>query len=263
MSKLLFCLQMWRGDAEAASSLLRLLADVAPDGKYPEADLLVSFTHDAPANEDAIRYAARAFGRVHTFRCQKGPEGWPCGPNHQAEQTWRYFVASVRSGRWNYSGIFLAEPDGIPCSRDWLVRVASEWDKCGANALGCFVPQGPSGVADHVNGNLILSAHLSDIRKDFARAPRDIAWDWHYRKFLMEQAKPSETIFSDYKTPSTDPEVLIRERHFVKGHPQHGTPVRPAWLHGTKNWQVVHQAMREFLQIAEKSSEKPVDTLAG
>jgi hypothetical protein len=255
MSQLLFCLQMWKGDVDAASSLLRLIADIAPPGKYQEADLLVSVTNNAPIDNEAVRYAARAFNRVHTFRCSVGPEGWPCGPNHQAEQTWRYYCASIRSGRWKYTGIFLAEPDGIPCSRDWLTRVADEWNGCGKNAMGCFVPSGPQGVSDHVNGNLILSHKLGAIRMDFARAPRDLAWDWHYRQFLMGQAHPSTTIFSDYKTPDLEPEVLVRPRVWSPGHPLHGTPdVNPAWLHGTKHWQIVHPAMRRFLQAEAKTA---------
>lgn len=250
--KLLFCMQMWSGDADAAYSLLELLADIALPEKYTRADLLISFKQEAPTRMDAIARIGRAFDRVHTFRCQKGPEGWPGGPNHQAEQTWRYFMSRIQMRVWDYSGIFLAEADGIPCGRDWLDRVTDEWDACGRSGMGCFVPGGPKGSANHVNGNMIMGPRLSELRSDFARAPRDLAWDWHHRKFLMENCHPATSIFSDYKVPDIDIEALIRPRKYQGDHPLSGKECAPAWLHGTKNWQVVHPALRKFLQLSLK-----------
>lgn len=258
MKPLLFALQFWDQDAAAAHSLLELIADIVAPNKYEGVDLLISVKNETPLDIQWVAKVGRAFDRVYTFRCAAGPKGWPAGPNHQAEQTWRYFVQQVRSGRWKHSGLFLAEPDGIPCSRDWMERIKIEWDACGRPAMGCMCPSGPSGAADHVNGNLIMSIALNDLRADFARAPRDLAWDWFYRKFLIDNSHPARTIFSDYKTPDVDPEILTRPRTFTKHHPLFGQPeFRPAWLHGPKNWQEVHPAMRKFLQL---SSEKPIDS---
>lgn len=249
--KLLLALQYWKGDAEAASGLMRLLADLAPSDRYIEADLLISVKWDTPFDMDAIRYAARGFHQVHSFRAQGHEEDWPRSPNGLAYETYRWFIRLNRLGNWNYSGVWLIEPDSVPVARDFLPRIAAEWKATLAarkHLLGFVVGYDDKRGVDHMNGNCIISRDFIHNHPAFAGAVTNAAWDMQHRKAMLQHGVASRLIFSDYASGSTDCSRLFGSFSLPRVHPLFGeSPLRPAWVHGWKQWKVTQQCVRDRL----------------
>lgn len=246
--KFLMALQTWPGDLAQADALTRLLVDctVAANGgqKSPHADLIFCVRHDTELPAELVRYAAKAFTNVRTFRARNRVEGWPMGPNNLAMESYRYFVSKQQAGVWNYSGLWLTEPDSVPLASDFLARISREWcstDKPILGSLiGSFSGQGSMAGQGHVNGNCLLAPSLADTLPDLLSRPTPIAWDAQHRREMVRLAKPSVQIFSDYKlgdsvNPWRDCGHLWRPIEYFDEHPLKGVQFRPAWLHGCKD----------------------------
>lgn len=244
--RLLLCLQMWSGDRDAGNSLLRLIADLAP-AKYDFADLLVSVQRDCPFDHDAINYAARLFSRTFTFRCVSSARGWPQGPNAQVTETWNYFMRNVRSGRFNHEGIWFIEPDGVPLRRTWLDEVYAEWVESPALILGFIGPIYKGTMAGHINGNLVARKAVDSRLPGWPNAPAGVAWDQHWDARSLPYAQSSRLIHSDYRCKLRDCDHLFEPRRDVVL----GEVVRPAFLHGVKQYRVAHACVRSRLLPTE------------
>lgn len=251
--KLLVALQYHVTDQDAAVGLARLIADLVPESKCPYADFLFSASFQAEHDLATIRYVARKFDQVRTYRCIKNVNGWPQGPNNQAHETARHFAHMVHSGRWHYSGILLAEPDCVPLKRDWIKLLFDEWHAGTQNCLGPWVTYGPPPYQQHINGNAIFGPRFILSNSQIFRAPDWIGWDAHNAGFLMAEGRASKWIFSDYQhgtpgNPWRDCDWLFSDRPIFEPHPlwRHG-PQSPAWLHGCKRWDLAQACVRERL----------------
>jgi hypothetical protein len=246
--KLLLCLQFWEGDAQAASSLLRLMADIAPSAGYLNVDLLVSAKRDCELDMAAIQYAGRVFGQTHTFRCTSSARGWPSGPNSQIVETWRWFIRQNRMGRWDYEGIWFIEPDGVPLRRSWLSEVYDEWCLSDKLILGFVGPAWKSKEPGHVNGNLVARRALDQKLPGWPNAAGSVAWDQFWDKKQIPHAQASRLIYSDYKL-GTEKRPLNGCDHLFENRPDQctGEVLSPAFLHGVKDFKQAHECIRSRL----------------
>lgn len=244
--RILVCVQMWAGDRDAAMSMLRLMADIAPNGKY-DADLLVAVRFDCPFDLAGIMQIARSWRQVFTYRSTTKESGWPAGCNSVQHDVLRHYFEKCRRGEWKYEAILMLEADCAPLSRDWLQRINDEWKSCGKPVLGYARPT-EDGTPDHTNAVACYSQRLSQIRPDFPQMRTDVGLDWAYRTWLLSHTCPSRTIFMDYAFQYFDEERLFALRSFSGKHPLAGqAPFLPAILHGGKRWQEIHAAIRAKL----------------
>lgn len=252
MSKLLYALQFYEGDREAAMSLARLVADLI-DGKCADADLMFATNTTADFDHDTMRYCARKFSQVRTFRAVKKAEGWPIGPNNQAHETARYFAQQCMIGRWKYSGILLGEPDCVPLRKDWLHLLREEWEKGPPTILGPWVTSGPKPFYQHINGNAIFGPEFVYKNTQIFRCEDWLGWDAANAQFLMSHGRPSLWMYSDYQLGTENNhwkgcEHLFSRRGMRKPHPFWKLKDQEvAYLHGAKRWDLAQACVRERL----------------
>lgn len=265
--KLLVCLQTWSGDLAQADTLARLLVDVTLHSnagqKSPHADFLLCVRWDTDLPMDLVRYCAKAFVNVRTFRTRNRVTGWPQGPNSVASELYQYFLSKQQSGVWNYSGMFFSEPDSVPTAIDCVARIHREWVATDMPVLGAFIGAFPGGKdwtgTEHVNGNLVIASDFAKIHPQVLAAVPNIAWDAHWRRELRANAKASLNIHSDYKVGLPENpwdgncERLWRPIKHSGSHPLAGVEFTPSWIHGIKSERGIQCARERLLLTGVKS----------
>lgn len=255
MKPLLLALQFHVTDYEAAMSLVELICDTMEPGQEQFADFMFAASARADLDRHIVREAARRFRQVHTFRCTKDINGWPAGPNNQAFEVAHHFASMCLSGRWEYAGMLLAEPDCVPLRRDWIELLTREWHDGPPTCLGPWVTCGPAPYNQHINGNSIFGPHWIATHKQAFRAPSPIGWDAFNAGMIMSSGRASRWIFSDYvlgteRNPWRGCDDLFKPREILAPHPlARNGPQSPAWLHGPKCWKEAHACVRERLSL--------------
>jgi hypothetical protein len=240
-----------------AMNLARLIADVIPERKCSDFDMLFAASANADFDMPTIRYCARKFGQVRTFRCVKDINGWPAGPNNQAHETARYFAQQCMSGRWNYAGILLGEPDCVPLKREFFALIAAEWRQGPQTVMGPWITCGPAPYYQHINGNAVFGPHFVYNHPTIFRADDWIGWDAANADLLMQHGRASKWMYSDYQhgqdhNPWRDCDHLFSKREYRQPHPFWKLGVQDvAYLHGVKAWEKAHECVRERLLSEE------------
>lgn len=259
--KLLYCLQYHKGDQEMAMSLARLVADVIEERKCADADMLFAASANADFDHGTMRYCARKFSQVRTFRCINDINGWPAGPNNQAHESARHFAQQVQTGRWNYSGILMGEPDCVPLRRDFFRILRTEWEKGPQTVMGPWVTHGPTPYNQHINGNSIFGPKFIYQNTNIFRADDWIGWDAANANMLMTHGRASLWMHSDYKLgdDSVNPwkgcDHLFIDQEFRKPHPHWRLGSHEvAYLHGVKAWEEAQLCVRQKL-LSETTKE--------
>lgn len=251
-----------------AMALARLMADIIPERKCPHADMLFAASANADFDHDTIRYCARKFDQVRTFRTKKDINGWPAGPNNHAHETARFFAQQVLSGRWKYSGILLGEPDCVPLRRDVFKLLQEEWLKGAPTVLGPWIVNGPVPYNQHINGNAIFGASFVYNNPNIFRADDWIGWDAQNAGFLLAHGRASMWIYSDYqhgtaKNPWQGCEHLFSRRALLKPHPFYRLGEQEvAYLHGIKKWDLAHRCVRSKLLAQTFPEDEETDRQA-
>lgn len=178
MSKILLALQFYPGDQKAAMSLARLLADLEPRHS-DQADMLFAGRFDVKHDREAIAHVARSFNII-PFVSRRTGTGWPHGCNELWFDTMDFCRENILLKKWPaYKAILTFEADCVPLQTDWIERLHKAWDSRtpeGSICAGALL----SAPAEHINGNMLISAALPDlemIRKIGGSAP-NAGWDY-------------------------------------------------------------------------------------
>lgn len=240
-NRLLIAVCFWEGDVKAAEKLTRYLADL--ETKHCElADLLLLHRFDCPPpSADWVRHVSRRFN-TYTAKGNLCLTGWPQGCNG----TWYNMVSWIRDSIRDkacpsYKAVFCCEPDGAPCSVDWVSEMSLEWDSLEAGKptyqAGAMVhfPQ------THINGGSCLlscdpkflewaveantSVHLKG-GWDYVLAPKFRKWGW----------ADIPRMRSYYNTPkfSVADWVQMRKEKLI-------------WVHGDKSGCLIDYGRQDFL----------------
>lgn len=267
MSKILYALQYHSGDQKAAMSLARLMADIIPEKKCLDADMMFAASANADIDMATVRYCARKFAQVRTFRCIKDINGWPAGPNNQAHEVARYFAQQVQTDRWKYTGILMGEPDCVPTRRDVFSLLNEEWKKGPHTILGPWVTSGPAPYNQHINGNSIFGPAFIYTNPDLFRCDPWIGWDAANANFIMHHGRASLWMYSDYQlgteqNPWKGCEHLFSDRPLRQPHPFWNLRTQKvAYVHGVKRWDLAQACVRERLlgeTIDESLKHEPI-----
>lgn len=264
MSKILYALQYHKGDQKAAMALARLMADIIPEKKCADADMMFAASANADYDFDTIRYCARRFASVRTFRCVKDINGWPAGPNNQAHETARYFAQQCQTGRWKYTGILMGEPDCVPLRRDVFALLNKEWQAGPPTVLGPWVTSGPPPYQQHINGNSIFGPQFIYSNPQIFRCDEWIGWDAANAGLLLQHGRASLWMHSDYQlgtpqNPWKGCDHLFSRRELCKPHPFWKLKDQEvAYLHGVKRWDLAQACVREKL-LGEKTDESKIN----
>jgi len=259
MKKYLIALQYSPLDQELAFKLADLIADIQ-EQPTDLADFMFSYRNDStPPSQELISKLKLKFKNVYTYKAVNFATGWPAGCNALALETYGEFFKRCRSKEWNYCAVQLMESDSVPLARDWIAQLSREWHECDwqwplgnkQHILGAYFVES-DGIA-HCNGNCLISSDYLKINKAFKHAT--IAWDCEHKVSMMENARPSKLIYSDYqlcteRKPLECCEDLWKRREFGIGNPLHGEDIRPIFLHGPKTDQGI-KCVRARFGLAE------------
>lgn len=236
-----------------AMNLARLVADVMPDGRSGDADMMFAASANADFDHATMRYCARKFGQVRTFRCLRDINGWPAGPNNQAHEVATHFAQMCRTGRWDYSGILMGEPDCVPLRRDFLTLLRQEWDQGPKTVLGPWVTNGPAPYNQHINGNSIFGPDFIYNHRQIFKAEDGIGWDAQNAGLLLKHGRASMWMYSDYQlgqpqNPWKGCDHLFSRRPLREPHPFWKlVDQEVAYCHGIKAWEEAQECVRQRL----------------
>ena len=229
--------------------------------------MMFAASANADFDYDTMRYCARKFAQVRTFRVTKDINGWPAGPNNQAHETARYFAHQVQTGRWAYSGILLGEPDCVPLRRDVFALLNREWQQGPKTVLGPWVTSGPPPYNQHINGNSIFGPEFIYRHPEIFRCDDWIGWDAANAQLLMQHGRASLWMYSDYQlgtpqNPWKGCDHLFSRRGMRKPHPfWHLVDQEVAYLHGVKRWDLAQACVRNRLlgeSLDESTTNEPI-----
>ena len=212
-SKILLALQYYPGDRDDAMSTARMLADVQ-GGHSDLADLCFVSRHDTTADPQTVVYTSRAFN-VMTIRSRRSGTGWPHGPNELWFDLIDQTHERISCGHWPaYKAVLTFEGDTTVLSRDWIRGLVDEWDRrpSGSNMVGSL----QAAPAEHINGNMLVSAdlgYLAKIRSIGGCSP-NAGWDYACRdQFRAWGWAPTEKIVSWWKSKTLlEPDYLELQR---------------------------------------------------
>jgi hypothetical protein len=224
MANLLLCLQLSPVDAQMAVELARLIADIE-DGSPSKCKpaWLVSFRKDTPLTRVAEieNQLCNYFDNVWISQAREHAIGWPAGPN----ALWRSAMADVYQLSTDGSlepaaGVFLFEPDCVPMREDWIDALDEAYGAREKPIMG-NVHDG-----SHINGNAIFPLKACKDWPQLLSTPRDVAWDWFHRTFIMEHGQDTPLLTQVYKRK----QIQRAEWGAIQK-----CGVRPAVLHGVKD----------------------------
>lgn len=237
--KIALVLQFWEGDKAQAMALARLLADLEP-AHTGLADFIFVHRYDCEPDDATIKYVSRRFN-VFTHRSARRSTGWPRGCNGLffggVEYLYHMSAENARTPR--YKAAFFMEADTCPLHRAWLPWLHAKWDdfKGKASIAGVRVV-GPT-IAEHINGNCVLSGNLKFLHwlVKVAGEPANAGWDYalagEFRRWGAGEIKGMEF---HWKAPSMTEEDLtvLRDRGTI-------------WLHGIKDFSALDFARKTLL----------------
>lgn len=239
-NKMLLIAQYWQGDRTQMKGLLKLIADMEPEGASSIADLVIVNRFDAePLEPAALHYLARKF-HVFTHKSLRQGTGWPVGCNSLTfgALEWFYSMSAERLGIPRYKAGFLLEADCCPLNRDWLRIFDNAWNRLRGRACiaGCQV-EGPS-IARHINGNMFVSGNLRFLHW-LARKVNENGTGWDYglaEDFRKWGAAVMPGMAFRWRTPTLSEAELqsIQDSGIV-------------WLHGVKDLSAQAFARKKLL----------------
>jgi hypothetical protein len=154
----LICIQFWPGDKAGAMRAAKLIADIEPQHR-DDVDFLFAARFDATHDQRMVEYVSRKFDvRTMTVKSRAAGHPWGCWVLWFSIHEWVYHMK--RAGQIpDYKWVFAFEADSHPITRDWVTGVGQEWERLaaeGAHVVGAETFH----WAQHINGNLMLSADL-------------------------------------------------------------------------------------------------------
>jgi hypothetical protein len=166
--------------------------------------------HDA----ETIAYVARSFNTV-PFVAKRTGTGWPHGCNELWFDTVEFCRQNILLKKWPaYKAILTFESDCVPMQPDWIERLHKAWDArqpAGSICAGSL----QTAPAEHINGNMLLSADLNDlemIRKIGGAAPNS-GWDYYIAPRLKRRGwSPIKEILSYWQMKTCPREVFDQLR---------------------------------------------------
>jgi len=161
--KFLTVLQMWEGDAEAACSLARLLADIQGGAVNQETDLMLLYRQDCRPRPKLELYCQDVFANVHVLSTRRKDAGFPAGPNAMWCELMQHAEIMHKLGKWDYTAVLTTEGDACPLTKDWSAKLLAAWEEANAPVAGCWMPGSFSQSADigHINGNAMFDVALA------------------------------------------------------------------------------------------------------
>src|SRR5260221_6916564 len=222
MANLLLCLQMSPIDALAAVDLAELIADIE-DGQPCQCKpaWLVSYRKDTTVTRvhGVESQLCNYFGDVWVAQAREHGNGWPAGPNALWRSTMSDVYRLFEQGKIQAPGVLTFEADCVPMRVDWIDRLDEAYGKRVKPVLGNV-------HGDHINGNAIFPVTLAKDWPEMMQSPREIAWDYFHKDFLMENGEDTPFITQLYKRKQlTKPEWVGTKK----------SGERPALLHGIKD----------------------------
>jgi hypothetical protein len=230
MSNLLFALQVCPIDCDAALDLCKLIAELEQD--HPAANppsWLIVYRRDTPRSRiwTAQSLLSKYFNRVWATEAEHFGSGWPTGSNALWRSTMEDIERLHHAGDINEEGVLTFEPDCCPLQSNWIDLLQREYDERTKPIVGnAHDQEAQGGVARHINGNAMFPVWLAHKWPQLLETPISVAWDYHHREFILNQAQDTNLITSYYRR-----KVLTdQEWKYVQ---KNGT--RPALLHGVKD----------------------------
>jgi hypothetical protein len=232
--------------------LLRLLCALE---KEKRSDVVMMLTHryDMKVDPKIVAEVSEKFDVVVHVTTKRG-NGWPEGPNAMFSDGYTKVVNMTRSGM-KVSGVMFIECDCVPLAENWIDLIKAEWEEArkeGKLVLGPWLEKADANMR-HINGNCVLSPLFWKECRGIFNCPPQIAWDAYHASAMMANAKPSRTIFSDYKLGSDEnpwkgDADLWKERSYgAKENPLYGEKFKPCWLHGSKLMKGILAAKKRLL----------------
>jgi len=251
--------------------LARLIADLQPE---PTEELGFMFCPKADTNVDlaVAEYVCQKFPYTCIYHCSTQLQGWPRGPNAQVHEIYQkfYSLTHTRREEFGYCAILLGEPDCVPLTQDWFLKLQWEWHNCdwdwpGGNrqqVLGCWLTGDDSTCGSpHINGNCMLGPSFGDVYSAFKGGTHHGAWDTTHSQAMMRFGRPSKFIYSAYRldspeTPIPDCADLWKPRMMHGSNPLANVPLSTVYLHGCKSMKA-QQCVREKFGLGEPPPPPP------
>ena len=207
--KINVALQFWDGDRTRAMHLARFIADLEP-----EFNNLVDFTFvarwDAQHDDPTVEYVSKKF-KTWKLKGRRMGTGWPRGCNDLALDLFLQSAMKVSRKEWpDHKALYLIESDVMPLRRDWLAKLAEEWDATtskGKLVLGAWCPFHSS--VGHINGNMLVAPDIARKVNHITLCPAHTGWD----AFLAPKFAPhwvkSKIMQNHYDYRSNIPEEIL------------------------------------------------------
>jgi hypothetical protein len=182
--KFLTVLQMWEGDAEAACSLARLLADIQGGAVNQETDLMLLYRQDCRPRPKLELYCQDVFANVHVLSTRRKDAGFPAGPNAMWCELMQHAEIMHKLGKWDYTAVLTTEGDACPLTKDWSAKLLAAWEEANVPVAGCWMPGSFSQSADigHINGNAMFDVALAQKIPKLYSCPQQHSWDMFFSK---------------------------------------------------------------------------------
>lgn len=229
--KILVIMQYWEEDQKQAEEVIKLACDLLPE-MSELVELLFVYRYDAKPPSTAVQIAAQQkFGKVGAWRCTRNGEGWPGGPNEMAYGVLSHVPIQrhLHNAFPDIDAILLLEADMVFTRPDWDKVLVEEWGKTVLdNKLICGALVAKDAPDEHINGGAMFAwdatTHITALRG----GPYLEAWDFHHRRIMVQNARPSRQFYLDYKRGTITPEELFFERESIVPVIYHGVKDRSA-----------------------------------
>lgn len=207
--KINVALQFWDGDRTRAMHLARFIADLEPSFNN-----LVDFTFvarwDAQHDDQTVEYVSKKF-KTWKLKGRRTGTGWPRGCNDLALDLLQQSAMKVSRKEWpDHKALYLIESDVMPLCRDWLARLAAEWDDAtnhGKFVLGAWCPF--HATCGHINGNMLVAPDIARRLINIDMCPVKSGWDAYLAyKFEPHWAK-SKIMQNHYDNRANIPEEVL------------------------------------------------------
>ena len=195
------------GDRDRASELCKLIGEIEPERRNDWVVRLVARFDCEHIDTLSMNAVGRRFDMSWT-RTEPHAVGWPAGPNMMARQILHGVPRWLEDCGWsNATGIMFMEPDCVPLSRDWLTKLAAEWELARANGKRIMGSWRDSGVPmGHINGNCIITPESA---MGLARHINQyFAWDCAISPYVRNHWHITGLIRNDFEGKNATEELL-------------------------------------------------------
>lgn len=225
MKQILAAIQFWEGDMERAMELARVMSAL-PEGAEAASVLLIGrrdlgWVEQLPLVVKAKALLEEAGYEVHLWRSGRRGVGFhrykdgticAAGPNDLWHETVNHAWDLQQQGKIDVAGTLTLEGDDWPLERDWLQRLARDFQVQRKSVYGHLVRHQELDRMSHINGNAIFAIDLPR-RYDVLGCPDHWAWDvYHAPKWLASDSYDSPLILSDYKGRDLPSELIYRPK---------------------------------------------------